>query len=206
MYFTEDMQTFFGSTAGKARFGENPSGFFFWRKVVGQIVLNPGVLTIALYRLSRSLYVRDKVLASRIVDRLTEFTTGAQFTGQSEFGPGLQVHHPAGLVVSPESNGGERVMLMGGVALGIRDVKADPFGQSPTLGDDVVVGSGAKILGPIHVGDRSQVAANSVVMVDVPADAIAVGIPAKVIVKDGSGSNSKDASAAGAKPATKPGS
>ncbi|MGB0873563.1 MAG: serine O-acetyltransferase [Solirubrobacterales bacterium] len=206
MYFTEDMQTFFGSSAGKIRFGENPSGLFFWRKVVGQIVLNPGVMTIALYRLSRSFYVRDQVLVSRIIDRVTEFATGAQFTGQSDFGPGLQVHHPAGLVVSPEANGGERVMLMGGVALGIRDVKANPLGQSPTLGDDVVVGSGAKVLGPIHIGDRSQVAANSVVMVDVPADAIAVGIPAKVIVKDGSGSNPKDASKSGTKTGTKPGS
>lgn len=191
MYFTEDMQTFFGSKAGKIRFGDNPSGFFFWRKVVGQIVLNPGVLTIALYRLSRAFWVRDQVLCSRIVDRINEFSTGAQFCGQSEFGPGLQVHHPSSLVVSPESNGGARVMLMGGVALGIRDVTADPLGQSPQLGDDVIVGSGAKVLGPIRVGDRAQIAANSVVMVEVPDDAIAVGIPAKVIEKKTAGAGAK---------------
>lgn len=181
MYFKEDMQTFFGSSAGKIRFGENPSGFFFWRKVVGQIVLNPGVLTIALYRLSRSFYVKDKILISRIIDRFTELLTGAQLVGQSEFGPGLQVHHPVGLVVSPESTGGERVMLMGGVALGIREVKANPYNQSPTLGDDVVIGSGAKVLGKIHIGDRAQVAANAVVLKPVPNDAIAVGNPARII-------------------------
>lgn len=181
MYFKEDMQTFFGSSAGKARFGDDPSGLFFWRKVVGQLVLNPGVLAIALYRLSRSFWVKDQVLLSRMIDRLTELLTGAQLCGQSDFGPGLQVHHPVGLVVSPEANGGERVMLMGGVALGIRDVKANPFNQSPTLGDDVVVGTGSKVLGPIHIGDRSQVAANAVVLKPVPADSIAVGNPARII-------------------------
>lgn len=181
MYFKEDMQTFFGSSAGQIRFGDNPSGLFFWRKVVGQIVLNPGVLAIALYRLSRSFYVKDQILISRMIDRLTELLTGAQLCGQSDFGPGLQVHHPVGLVVSPEANGGARVMLMGGVALGIRDVKANPLNQSPTLGDDVVVGTGSKVLGPIHIGDRSQIAANAVVLKPVPADSVAVGNPARII-------------------------
>lgn len=185
MYFKEDMQTFFGSSAGQVRFRENPSGLYFWRKVVGQLVLNPGVLTIALYRASRYFWVRDKVIPSRLIDRLTELLTGAQFCGQSDFGPGLQVHHPSGLVVSPEANGGERVMLMGGVALGIRDVKGNPLGQSPTLGDDVVVGTGSKVLGPIHIGDRSQIAANAVVLEPVPADSIAVGNPARIIPQKG---------------------
>jgi serine O-acetyltransferase len=196
MYFTEDMQDFFGSDYGKVQFGENPEGFFFWRKVVGQLVLNPGVLCVALFRLSAACAARKIMPASLILDRFNEFATGAQFPHSAEFGPGLQVHHPEGLVVSPEAIGGARVMLMGGVALGVRDLRADPRGKSPILGDDVTIGSGAKIIGPVKLGDRVQVAANSVVMIDVPDDGIAVGSPAKIIFKKGTGPKAEEAPAA----------
>ncbi|MFY9263899.1 MAG: hypothetical protein WAO61_00500 [Solirubrobacterales bacterium] len=153
----------------------------FWIKVLGLLVLNPGVSAVFWHRVARVIYLKGPAFLtlSRIVDRWTEFLTGAQLPGESDIGVGLRVYHPNGLVVSPKSRLGERVALHSDVVLGVRD--GDWLVEFPVIGDDVSLGTGAKLLGAITIGDRSIVGANAVVMKDVPADHIAVGIPAKII-------------------------
>lgn len=174
--FKSDMQYWFIENEMPIR-----SRSHFWIKVLGLLVINPGVSAVYWHRVARTIYLFGPrfLTLSRIFDRWTEFVTGAQLPGESDIGVGLRVYHPNGLVVSPKSKLGERVSLHSDVVLGVRD--GDWRVEAPMVGDDVTLGTGAKLLGSIHIGDRSIVGANSVVMKDVPADHIAVGIPAKVI-------------------------
>lgn len=155
----------------------------FWIKVFGLLVINPGVSAVFWHRVARVVYLWGPwaLTPSRILDRWTEFLTGAQLPGESDIGWGLRVYHPNGVVVSPKSILGERVVLHSDVVLGVRD--GDWHVEFPVIGDDVVLATGAKLLGAITVGDRSTVGANAVLMKDVPPDSIAVGIPAKVLPK-----------------------
>lgn len=90
----------------------------------------------------------------------------------SRFGPGFVLIHPIGVVINASVRGGCDVWLESGVVIG------DNRGRSPVLGDRVFVGSGAKIIGGLHIGNGASVGANAVVLKDVPADAVALGIPA----------------------------
>jgi len=92
---------------------------------------------------------------------------------KARFGPGFVLIHPIGVVINSSVRGGSNVWLESGVVIG------DNRGRSPVLGDDVFVGSGAKVIGGLTVGNRAQVGANAVVTRDVPADVTVVGIPAR---------------------------
>jgi serine O-acetyltransferase len=97
----------------------------------------------------------------------------------AEFGPGFVLIHSHGVVINGRVRGGEHVYLEHQVTIGAER------GQSPTLGDHVFVGAGAKIVGPIAIGSHSRIGANAVVLADVPAGATAVGVPAKVVRRRG---------------------
>lgn len=99
----------------------------------------------------------------------------------AEFGPGLVLIHATGVVINGRVRGGARVHIEHQVTIGAEGR------QSPSLGDDVFLGAGAKILGPIRIGDRVRVGANAVVIRDVPAGCTAVGVPARVIDRGGDG-------------------
>jgi len=103
--------------------------------------------------------------------------SGAELRPTSSIGPGLVLKHTTGIVVGGEVVAGERLTLHQNVTLGDRR----PFGGQPRLGDDVTIGAGACVLGPITIGDRVVVAANSVVLDDVPSDSLVGGIPAQVL-------------------------
>jgi serine O-acetyltransferase len=111
-----------------------------------------------------------------LADRVLAFS-GAELKPACVIGPGLVLKHTTGLVVGAEVVAGARLTLHQNVTLGDRY----PFGGQPTLGDDVTVGAGACVLGPITVGAGAVVAANAVVLADVPAGAVVAGIPARIV-------------------------
>jgi serine O-acetyltransferase len=113
------------------------------------------------------LWLSDRTLAA----------SGAELKPTSRIGPGVLLKHTTGLVVGGEVVAGHRLVLHQNVTLGDRQ----PYGGQPRLGNDVTVGSGACVLGPITVGDRVVVAANSVVLADVPADCTVAGAPARIV-------------------------
>jgi serine O-acetyltransferase len=93
----------------------------------------------------------------------------------ADFGEGFVLVHSLGVVINTSVRGGKRVVIEHQVTIGAEK------GQSPQLGDDVFVGAGARILGPVHIGNRTRIGANAVVLTDVPDGATAVGVPARVI-------------------------
>jgi serine O-acetyltransferase len=144
------------------------------------------IWAIAVYRFGRRVVRRPPGLARTILDkvywlifRLTETATGISIPRSVVVGPGLRIWHFGNIFVNPESVLGANCTLRQGVTIGNR-VEGGP---SPVLGDDVELGAYAQILGGIKVGRGAKVGAMSVVLVDVPDGATAVGIPARIIEK-----------------------
>ncbi len=114
-------------------------------------------------------------VAPRAIAAASRAVTGVEIHPAARIGPGLFIDHGLGVVVGETAEVGRDVTLYQGVTLGGTGFAGGK--RHPTVGDEVVVGSGAKLLGPIEVGDRAKVGANSVVISDVPADATVVGNP-----------------------------
>ena len=133
---------------------------------------------VPLWRVAQVCMTRgwSKPIALWLADRVLA-TSGAELHPASQVGPGVVIKHTGGLVVGGQVRAGARLTLHQNVTLGDRH----PYSGQPRLGDDVVVGAGACVLGPIEVGDRVVVAANSVVLHDVPADTVVAGAPARVV-------------------------
>lgn len=126
-------------------------------------------------------------LLGLLVKQVNHVLTGADIAWQAELGPGLRLYHPTGVVVGPYVRVGRNCRLQQGVTLGGFGGDAEAEDTSPVIGDDVELGSGAKVIGPIMVGDRCRVGANAVVTRSVPADHVAVGVPARSRPVGGSG-------------------
>jgi serine O-acetyltransferase len=110
------------------------------------------------------------------VERFIEITTGISLPVQAEIGKGLRIHHFGGIIVSSQASVGDHCTLYHEVTLG----DLGGWGGAPRVGNHVVIGAGAKLLGAIEIGDHCQIGANSVVRTSVPAGCLAVGIPAVI--------------------------
>jgi len=115
---------------------------------------------------------------ARILSQLTRFLTGIEIHPGATIGRRFFIDHGMGVVIGETAEIGDDVMLYHGVTLGGRSLQQGK--RHPTLGNRVTVGAGAKVLGPLHIGDDSAIGANAVVTQDVPAESIATGIPAVV--------------------------
>ena len=115
---------------------------------------------------------------ARILGQLTRFLTGIEIHPGATIGRRFFIDHGMGVVIGETAEIGDDVMLYHGVTLGGRSLERGK--RHPTVGDRVTVGAGAKVLGPVHIGDDSAVGANAVVTQDVPPESIATGIPAVV--------------------------
>src|SRR5690606_6643808 len=131
----------------------------------------------AAHRLWRNPALR---LPARLLSQLARATTGIEIHPGARLGRRLFIDHGMGVVIGETTVVGDDVMLYHGVTLGGRSLNRGK--RHPTLGDRVTVGAGAKVLGPVWVGDDAQIGANAVVVKDVPAGAVAVGIPARIRV------------------------
>ncbi len=137
----------------------------------------PGFHALLLHRLAHGLWrIRLKLLA-RIIAAIGRVLTGIEIHPAAVIGDDCLIDHGAGVVIGETAVIGNRCTLYQGVTLG--GMTLDRGKRHPTLGDDVVVGAGAVLLGAITVGDRARIGANAVVLNDVAADAVMVGIPAR---------------------------
>jgi serine O-acetyltransferase len=134
-----------------------------------------GLRAALLYRLSHVLHRRGVRVLPQMLSRLNVMLHGFDIPASVEIGPGLYIPHPVGTVVMAERIGA-RCTLVSCVTVGMRH---EP--SFPTLGDDVYVGAGARILGDVTVGDGARIGANAVVLHDVPPQAAAVGVPARIL-------------------------
>ena len=142
-------------------------------------VVYSGLHAIWSYRLAHRLWARPALRgAARVLSQLTRFLTGIEIHPGATIGRRFFIDHGMGVVIGETAEIGNDVMVYHGVTLGGRSLEHGK--RHPTLGDRVTVGAGAKILGPLVIGDDSAIGANAVVTHDVPAESIATGIPAVV--------------------------
>lgn len=140
-------------------------------------ILYSGLHAIWAHRVNHWLWTKGLRFPARAGSQLTRWLTGIEIHPGAQIGRRFFIDHGMGVVIGETVEIGDDVMLYHGVTLGGRQREGGK--RHPTIGNEVAVGAGAKILGPVVIGDRSVVGANAVVTVDAPADSILVGIPAK---------------------------
>lgn len=139
----------------------------------------PGVHAVWIHRLSHRLWQSPGLrLPARLLSQASRFLTGIEIHPGARLGRRLFIDHGMGVVIGETAEVGDDVLLFHGVTLGGRSMRKGK--RHPTLGDHVTVGAGAKILGPVSIGANAQIGANAVVITDVPADHLAVGIPVRI--------------------------
>jgi serine O-acetyltransferase len=142
-------------------------------------VAYPGVHAVWAYRLAHRMWHEPGLrLPARLLSQATRAATGIEIHPAAKLGHRLFIDHGMGVVIGETAEVGDDVVLFHGATLGGRSMRHGK--RHPTLGNRVVVGAGAKILGPVRIGDGAQIGANAVVVKDVPAGAVAVGVPAEV--------------------------
>jgi serine O-acetyltransferase len=150
------------------------------------IVAYPGVHAIWGHRISHWLWGRGAKVAARAFAELTRILTGVEIHPGAILGTDLFIDHATGVVIGETAEIGDGVTIYHGVTLG--GTSTDPGKRHPTIGDRVIIGAGAKILGPIKIGDDSRIGANSVVVKEVPSSSVVVGVPGQIISRAKPGS------------------
>jgi serine O-acetyltransferase len=153
------------------------------RSRVEALFCYPGVHALAFHRLAHRLWGAGWFASGRFVSHVSRFLTGIEIHPAARLGPGLFIDHGMGVVIGETAEVGRNVTLYQGVSLAGTSLKREK--RHPTLGDNVVVGAGAKIIGAILIGDNSRIGAGSVVVRDVPPNSVVVGVPGRVTYKDG---------------------
>ena len=153
------------------------------RSALEVLVCYPGVHALAFHRLGHRFWQAGWPTLARFTSHVARALTGIEIHPAARLGNGLFIDHGMGVVIGETAEVGENVTLLQGVTLGGTSLKREK--RHPTLGDNVVVGAGAAVLGAIAIGDNSRIGAGSVVVRDVPANAVVVGVPGKVTYKDG---------------------
>ncbi len=147
------------------------------RSTLELALLYSGLHAVWSYRVHHGLWLRGLRLPARLLSQLTRWLTGVEIHPGAVIGRRFFIDHGMGVVIGETAEIGDDVLMYHGVTLGGRQREGGK--RHPTLGDGVAVGAGAKILGPIVIGDRCVVGANAVVTKDAPADSTLVGVPAK---------------------------
>lgn len=147
------------------------------------LLLYSGLHAILAYRVSHKLYLTEHYFSARAVSQLARFFTGIEIHPGATIGKRLFIDHGAAVVIGETTEIGDDCMIYQGVTLG--GTGKDVGKRHPTLGNNVMVGAGAKVLGPMRIGDNTKVAAGAVVLTEIPDNSTAVGIPAKVVRREG---------------------
>ena len=148
-----------------------------------EILTYSGLHAVWAYRVSHFLYTRGLKVTARIISQLARFFTGVEIHPGAKIGKALLIDHGTGVVIGETAEIGDYCLLYQGCTLG--GTGKDQGKRHPTLGNNVMVGCGAKVLGPFKVGDNAKIAANAVVLAPVPPNSTAVGVPARVVKLDG---------------------
>lgn len=148
----------------------------------------PGLHAIWLHRIAHTLYLKNWIVLPRLINTFSRFLTGIDIHPGAQLGEGLFIDHGMGLVIGETCEIGRNVTLYQGVTLG--GTGKEKGKRHPTIGDNVVVASGAKVLGSFKVGDNSKIGSGSVVLNEVPPNSVVVGIPGRVVTQNGRKINS----------------
>jgi serine O-acetyltransferase len=151
----------------------------------------PGVQAVLAHRVAHALHDANVPIAPRAIAYLSRMATGVEIHPAANIGDGLFIDHGMGVVIGETADIGDDVTLYQGVTLGGTGFATGK--RHPTVGDNVTIGSGAKLLGPIEVGHGAKVGANSVVITDVPPNSTVVGNPGHVVRVDGKRPEGPDA-------------
>lgn len=147
------------------------------------LLLYSGLHAIMAYRVAHALHEKEHYFAARLISQTARHLTGIEIHPGAKIGKGLFIDHGMAVVIGETAELGDNCTLYQGVTLG--GTGKDVGKRHPTLGNNVLVGAGAKVLGPFKVGDNAKIAANAVVLNEIPADSTAVGIPARVVRRAG---------------------
>lgn len=146
-----------------------------------EVLLYPSFWAIFWYHISRYLYLRKHYFWSRYISERTKRKTGIEIHPGAQIGKSLFIDHGIGVVIGETAIVGDNVTLFHGVTLG--GTGKEKGKRHPTIGNNVFIGSGAKVLGNILVGDNVKIGANAVVITDIPSDVTAVEVPVRIINK-----------------------
>ncbi len=138
-----------------------------------------GLHAIWWYRIGHFFYKKKMFGTARLISQWGRFWTGIEIHPGATIGKGLFIDHGMGVVIGETTEIGDNVTIYQGVTLG--GTGKDTGKRHPTIGNNVMIGSGAKVLGPFKVGDNSKIAANAVVLNEVPENSTCVGVPARIV-------------------------
>tara|TARA_B100000963_G_scaffold151976_1_gene132455 strand:+ start:3343 stop:3918 length:576 start_codon:yes stop_codon:yes gene_type:complete len=163
------------------------------KSIIGIILTYPGVKAVFLHKFSHFFYLAGFELIGRIISQITRFFTGVEIHPGAKIGKNLFIDHGMGVVIGETSEIGDNVTIyhavtLGGISPSIDSERQRYEKRHPTIGNDVVIGSGAQIIGPIKIGNGARIAANAVVVKNVDDNATMVGIPAKAVKLGNKGS------------------
>jgi serine O-acetyltransferase len=167
-YFALDVRAIAGDSAIRAKF----LGFT-------EVILYASFWALALHRMAHFLFALRIPFVPRLLSQVARFLTGIEIHPGARLGPGLFIDHGMGVVIGETAIVGANALIYHGVTLG--GVDSRPCRRHPLVGDNVVIGAGAKILGPVTIGDGAKIGAASVVLANVPEGATAVGVPARIV-------------------------
>lgn len=151
------------------------------RSKIEVFFLYPCIHATISYRIAHFFYKHNRFFIARLISQIARFFTGIEIHPGAKIGKGLFIDHGMGVVIGETAEIGDDVLLYHGVTLG--GTGKDKGKRHPTIGNNVIIGAGSKVLGPINIGNNVKIGANSVVLKDVPDGATAVGIPAVNIKK-----------------------
>ena len=147
------------------------------------LLLYPGVKAVLYHRGAHWCYEHKLMFLARMISQMGRHRTGIAIHPGAKIGKRLVIDHGMGIVIGETAEIGDDCLIYHGVTLG--GTGKDSGKRHPTIGNNVLIGTGAKVLGPFKVGDNSRIAANSVVLSEIPPDSTAVGIPARVVKRRG---------------------
>lgn len=146
------------------------------------LICYPGFHAVIVHKLTHALYKRRFFFLSRVISNIARFFTGVEIHPGAKIGRGVFIDHGMGVVIGETAEVGDMATIYQGVTLG--GTGKDTGKRHPTIGKNVVISSGAKVLGPFTVGDNSKIGAGAVVLKEVPPNCTVVGVPGRIVVKD----------------------
>ena len=146
-------------------------------------LLYPGLKAIRMHRRAHKHYLKGHSFRARLISQRAARKTGIEIHPGATIGKRLVIDHGTGIVIGETAEIGDDVLIYQGVTLG--GTGKDVGKRHPTIGNNVMISAGSKVLGPINIGDNSRVAAGAVVLKDVPANSTVVGVPARVVRQNG---------------------
>lgn len=152
------------------------------KNIVEVLLCYPGFHAISLHRISHALYKRNWVILPRLISNIGRFLTGIEIHPGATIGRKVFIDHGTGVVIGETAEVGDNVTIYQGATLG--GTGKDKGKRHPTIGKNVVISCGAKVLGPFKVGDNSKIGSGSVVLKEVPPNCTVVGVPGRIVKKE----------------------